>query len=52
MAIKDIMESLDELNGPAVQATSEELMLAAADIKVDDMFDYERPMVHSNINEA
>jgi len=49
MAIKDIMQSLE---GAKFQATNEESMLAAAEIEVDSMFNYDRPMVSSNINEA
>lgn len=52
MAIKDVMKSFAEANGTAFAATDEERMLAAAEIEVDGMFDYDRPMVNSNINEA
>lgn len=52
MALKDTLRAMNDLGAPKLQANNEEQVLAAAEIEVDSMFDYERPMVHSNINEA
>jgi hypothetical protein len=52
MAIKDTLRAMDESEAPKFRATKEEKALAAGDLGVDSMFEYQRSMVLSNINEA
>jgi hypothetical protein len=35
-----------------LEATDEELLMAAADAEIEELSDHSRPMVISNINEA
>lgn len=50
MAIRDILQSLEENDSAALDATGDENMLAAAEIEVDNMFQYDRPTVSANID--
>jgi hypothetical protein len=50
VALKDSLSKMNEI--AETQVEDEEKVLTEAEENVDSVFDYERPMIHSNINEA
>jgi len=52
MAIKDALDALNKSGSSQLSASMEEKGLTSGKRAESDIFDPERPMVHSNINEA